>query len=824
MKMYLRIFLMSFLLLAANLCSFCAEKVIAAHPGTTLARQKHWQMEFTLPEKSSADLQFVRWEFDARIVFPTLSGHNATAMTVFVNDKPIPAARMVNCPIEFRRANGNTGEAGRWRAPRWNYEARKTGRIYEDIILKHGGDAYGLVYSPDMESIDSKDAYRSPGFSRKHFVFDLTGMTRPGKNTVTIYNHISRGDVAAMGNKSDLAIEVKNAKVYLSDKPMVKPPPFWLAEIAAESQKMQWVEPITDWREKFTFSVNKDGIVSINVNKKTYYLFSTFSYPNKVKSQNGFPRPKSAEKAWQITIDRVKGKSATLTAGGSNYKVVRKIEAKGNHLEVCDTITNITDKVQPIFIRHQIRVKTPSTIWLSGLKVEPGQSSRMYFPENPTAFAEAADSSGIGIVPYDDVMRIHGRVYQNNKDMELRDEQLALAPGKTVKLVWQIYPVNQGGYMRFINNVRHVWKLNVPEVNGLFWNHVIKPVAPTWKPKKGVEVVSIFNTYKGGYLWGSASENNPGFDAEKKAIIASVRKAAPQLKIMASYMAIYFSNGDLASDMKRFGDSVIVNRNGTYPTEAKCRFFIPTRTNAFGKMVEKNIDRIIDTWGVDGIYFDYMEGADAYFTYNQYDGVSGDIRESDGSLIATKASYQLQSQEFLIYLVKKIHSKGLFVRANRNNLTTTAMKEINHIVPVRFTECGYPDQLARGHLAPCPMGLQRTLSNKLELQTLRALYEGLTTAPYHTAYKHGEYDNPVSAMWPIAYREMRRGVIIGENKIVTAVSGYFGFGDKSNLSVRFYDKNGKRTAREFPIVTKNNKNYVEIKMQVGEIAVIDRIK
>ena len=822
--MQIRSILSAVLILCTSLCSFCAETILLKHAGTTLERTKHYQLEFTMPEKQSADQKFVCWEFDARIVYPMLSGHNATAMTVFVNDVPIPAARMVNCPIEFRRANGNTGEAGRWRAPRWNYEARKTGRIYEDIILKHGGDAYGLAYSPDMESIDSKDAYRSPGFSRKHFVFDLTGMTRPGKNTVTIYNHISRGDVAAMGNKSDLAIEVKNAKVSLSDVSMVKPLPFWLAEIAAESQKMQWVEPITDWSEKFTFSVNKDGILSINVNKKTYYLFSTFSYPNKVKSQNGFPRPNSAEKSWQLTIDRVKGKSATLSAGGSNYKVVRKIESKGYYLEVCDTITNITGKVQPVFIRNHIRIKTPSTIWLSGLKVEPGQSSRMYFPENPTAFAEAGDSSGIGVVPYDDVMRIHGRVYQNNKDLELRDEQLALAPGKTVKLVWQIYPVNKGGYMRFINNVRHAWQLNVPEVNGLFWNHILKPVAPDWKPKKGVETVSIFNTYKGGYLWGTAGENNPGYDAEKKAIIASVRKAAPQLKIMASYMAIYFSNGDLASDMKRFGDSVIVNRNGTYPTEAKCRFYIPTRTNAFGKMVEKNIDRIIDTWGVDGIYFDYMEGADAYFTYNQYDGVSGDIRESDGSLIATKASYQLQSQDFLIYLVKKIHSKGLFVRANRNNLTTTAMKEINHIVPVRFTECGYPDQLARGHLAPCPMGLQRTLSNKLELQTLRALYEGLTTAPYHTAYKHGEYDTPVSAMWPIAYKEMRRGVIIGENKIVTAVSGYYGFGDNSKLAVRFYDKNGKRTRREFPLVRKNNKNYVEIKMQVGEIAVIDRVK
>jgi hypothetical protein len=152
------------------------------------------------------------------------------------------------------------------------------------------------------------------------------------------------------------------------------------------------------------------------------------------------------------------------------------------------------------------------------------------------------------------------------------------------------------------------------------------------------------------------------------------------------------------------------------------------------------------------------------------------------------------------------------------------MRETNGIVPLRYTECGYPDQLARGQLGPTPMGLQRTFSNKLEVQVLRALYEGLTTSPYHTSYKHGEYDNPVSAMWPIAYREIHRGLIIGENKIVTAISGHFGFGDMSNLSVRFYDKDGRRVQREFPTEVKDGANYVAIKLEVGEIAVIDRVK
>lgn len=798
--------------------------IITESQGTTLPRHKEFQTVFTLPDKADAKSPFIRWEFDCRIGFPQLSGHNATAMTVFVNDVPVPAARMVNCPIEFRRANGNTGEAGRWRSPRWNYKTRKTGHFYEDLILKKGGDAYGVVYSPDFDSIDSrKYPYRSPGFSRKHFVFDITGMTRPGRNTVTICNQITDEAVKAMGSRSDLPLVIRNVKISRTDKAMHRPPPFWLAELEAENRKMQWIEPISDWRQNFKFSVNKDGILTVSLKNCTWHIFSTFSYPAKRRSVNGFPRPRTAEPGWQVKRQNSDSGSVILEAAGSRYSIKRTIIPKDFYLEVTDDIVNTTKEIQPVFIRHQVRIKNDSVIWLSGLKVEPGQDSRMNFPENPTAFAETSDSAGIGITPYDDILRLHGVAAQTGKNMELRDEQLALAPGKRVQLKWQIFPVEHGGYMRFINNVRHAWKLGAPEVYGCIWNHILKPVKPGWKPKPGVETVSILPTFNGRYRWGSARENNLEFDREKKSIIASLRKASPKLKIMASYMAIYFSNGPREKDLARFGDSVIIGRDGSYPTEAGCIFFIPTRKNAFGKMVESNIDSILDTWGVDGIYFDYMEGADAYYTYNQYDGVSGDIRESDGSLVSTKASYQLLSQDFLIHLVNKIHARGLFVRANRNNFTATTMNSINHIVPIRFTECGYPDQLVRGHLAPCPMGLQRTLSNQLELQTLRALYEGMTTAPYHNAYRHGQPDNPVSAMWPIAFREMRRGVVIGENKIVTAVSGYFGFSGKSDFKVRFYDRNGLRIQRESAVVEKNHKNYVTIKLQTGEIAVIDRV-
>ena len=825
MKPFARLCAAVLAVLAAMPCAFCADTVLVRAPEVRrVERGNVWQTEFELPGALPAG-ESVHLELDARVDYPLLNGHNATAMTVFVNDRPVPAQLMVNCPIEFRRANGQTGEAGRWLTPKWNAETRKTGKPYVDLMLRKGGDAYGLAYSPDFESIDSdKYPYRSPGFSRTHFVFDLTSMVKPGKNVLTVCNNISASAVPAMGNKSPLDLAIRDIKLFRTDRKAVKPRPFWLAELDEANTRMPWIAPTRDWSEKYSFTVDDSGLLTVSVAGLTYQVRSTFSYPKTPQSRNGFPRPATAEPSWQVQKSVADDRSVTLKAAGSTYKIERTVTPGENALEIVDTVTNLTEHPQPIFTRHQVRLGAGETVWLSGLQVAPGQTSSMYFPENPTAFAESASGAGLGIAPYDDVLRIHSAVLQIQKEMEIRDRHLVIAPGKSVRLVWQVFPVNAGGYMRFVNNLRHRWKLASPEVNGCFWHHILKPVAPDWKPKAGVETVSIFNTFKGRYLWGSAVAGNQPYEAEKLEIIASLRRAAPSLKIMASYMAIYFSNGG-DGDLERFKDCVVVNRSGKPgPTEAGCRFFIPTRTNAFGKMVENTIDRMIDVWKVDGIYFDYMEGADPYYTYNQYDGVSGDINEADGSLQTVKGSYQLLSQDFLIYLLKKIHGRGLFVRANRNNFTASTMNEINHIVPVRFTECGYPDQLARGHLAPCPMGLQRTFSNQLELQTIRALYEGMTTAPYHSAYKHGEADNPVSAMWPIAFREMRRGAVIGENKIVTAVSGHFGFGDASELAVRFYDKTGRRTAREFPRETRDGANYVTIKLETGEIAVIDRVK
>lgn len=84
-------------------------------------------------------------------------------------------------------------------------------------------------------------------------------------------------------------------------------------------------------------------------------------------------------------------------------------------------------------------------------------------------------------------------------------------------------------------------------------------------------------------------------------------------------------------------------------------------------------------------------------------------------------------------------------------------------------------------------------------------------------------DNPLKAMWPIAYREMREGAVIGKDKIVTAISGYFGFGDNSRITYRFFDNKGKLQKRDFRIVKKDGADYLEVLIKTGEIVVIERL-
>ena len=143
-------------------------------------------------------------------------------------------------------------------------------------------------------------------------------------------------------------------------------------------------------------------------------------------------------------------------------------------------------------------------------------------------------------------------------------------------------------------------------------------------------------------------------------------------------------------------------------------------------------------------------------------------------------------------------------------------------LPMRYTEAIDMDLLKRGQLYPCPNALCRSPED-MHTQVLLGLWEGMMCSPFGLKYNH-QGDNPLKAMWPIAYREMREGAVIGKDKIVTAISGYFGFGDRSEFTYRFFDKKGVPGQKKFNVVEKDGATFLEVRIEVGEVVVIERKK
>lgn len=818
---------------AANLWAE-SEKIAHFYPAETNGHKvpimTAHEVSFDLPQGVPAGKK-VKLDFLARIDYPILGGSPGYGLVVIANEKPLPSRLLMNIPDRMRLFYGSTAPGDDIYLPYRFQQHHGEGKYFEQLC-KTGAFSLNIVYAPDFKNIDEPvHKYRTPGFSRKHFIFDVTEFCRPGKNTLAFVNHLPKWIIGRLGNRSQLPIVIQDVKVTVTDEKMVRPLPFWMAELEEAGNRMDWYSPRKEWKTNYTWSVTNDGTLFVKSAGNTYKITSSFTYPG---GKNGFPSPRACDPKWKVVRTKIAGDAIKLTAAGSRYSIRRDFIPRPTCLEIRDTITNLTNEIQPIIVRHHTPMQADADeAYLGGLKGDANEfySSPAWMKENPTGYSGAANKTGLGFAAYDDVFRIHAEYLVSNRSLELSDKQLALAPGKTIVMIWQIYPVENGGYVTFINNIRQNWGLNTTEADFYGDNKGFnKPLPANWKKVEWPTEADrefhwcIVDNYmaKKGPSWGLKQWSDKELHQHQLATMKSIRAGFPKVEIIGGVAAMYFSNAG-AEDLQRFGDSVMVRKNGTYPTEDGARFFIPTLSNDFGRMVEANVHRYLDM-GFDGVYFDYMEGSrgEHRFTYNQYDGVSGDIDIRTGKLAAKKGSYQLLSQEFLQHLCRQIVARGKKVYGNVGNSTTSNMHALISLSPMRYTEAIDMDLLKRGQLYPCPNAMCRSPEN-MHLQVLLALREGMVATPFGLKYDH-QGDNPWKAMWPIAYREMREGAVIGKDKIVTAISGYFGFGDKSEFTYRFFDKKGVPGQRNFSVVEKDGATFLEVKIEVGEVVVIERKK
>jgi hypothetical protein len=513
--------------------------------------------------------------------------------------------------------------------------------------------------------------------------------------------------------------------------------------------------------------------------------------------------------------------------GGNNgFSLERKIERKPECVVVRDTFTNLTNENLPIMHRHEAAIGDRlQKAWIAGLE-QGSPTASAANPANPTTYAATA-AAGIGFVALDDVFRVHVINYSAPGIAGIGDDNLVLRPGATYTAEWAIVPTRQGDYWEFLNAARRLVDANFT-IPGAFAFLRTEPITDTWTDEQFASFLRFkdafyvcasleYPRYKGHYTHGVICQQLP-YD-KVVLMFARWRSLAPGIKTM-----IYFHNFidilDEAPEM--FADARVLRPDGTQADygEPWDRIFCPTENNSYGPAIEKNVDQILDGIKADGVYWDEHEYSRWNYHYGEpWDGVSGDIDPATMKLIRLKSSVTLLSAPWRLALAKKILAKGVLV-GNGPPFT----RELAALKFPCFVETGSITNCTQAHLYS-PIALGDHLTERSEKDAygvmLAALdygcvyhwYNDLTVIPTHLQFTH--------YMYPITPMELHAGYIIGRERILTKISGLFGWGDNAANEVHVFDDNGCEVSGfAAPLIEKDGKTFTELRLTEGCAAAI----
>ena len=784
--------------------------VTPSAPEFRIAGQQNQTVEFTLKQPLKKG-EFLNLTFDGFLQFKRYGGYDC-CLSITLNGKTIAGENLLNVPEMFLRNNGMSSISFHWRFNR-----------------------FYLLYAPSLAAAQSSNCqYRPQDWNGTTYRFDISKYVKPGKNTLTFSNGQPVNVHKLLHDNTPIPAVISNIKIFKVNSQPKPAEEWWVTELKELNKNPRYIEPRKNTAEKFTCNVDKTGKIVIKSGKAVYHVDTFFSYPNGGYNSLGINHREKAEKEFTVS-QQVNGNSIIVNAGGKFYTIKREITKHHNYISVKDTLTNLTDKAIGVIVRSRLvpAKGKAENIMIHGLPVKT--HSQIHSPENASAFMAFGDG-GCAIVPNDDILQFQAHTYVNNNVCGLNNPSLVLQGKKSVTLEFEIYPIEKGDMFTFLNNARDNWKLNGIETSkgkrAMLWHKDHYPrLSKRWQSYEDAIGQIYINHWssqsdKGAVCkWGWAVTQDKEMLAHRKELFELVRKNYPLKKKVPIYYAVmapYASNHPEHLDDKLFKDWIVINGSGVKLTECGYRYFILTKDNGPGKGLRKLVDIAIDEWKCDGLFFDYLEGANPYYTYVRSDGISGDINPKTKLLGRQKASYQLLSQDYIIDLMRYIvNERKLPVVGNRSFYTRTTREALKDLIPMRFGEAGSLCHVARNYFAPVPNSLQRTYRN-VHKQFLSALYLGVVPQEYDFAYNWT--DCPDTACYPIAIDELHRGYVLGTNKIITAISGDFSFGDGDQVKVSRFNFEGRRIPANFEIVKQNGKTVTRVRLNYGEIAVIDRVK
>jgi len=676
-----------------------------------------------------------------------------------------------------------------------NRPAQSTMMDGRSIGVVSGDDLLTLPYTPTFEAVDRHSGYGLiDNVKACEFEFNVAEVLVEGENTLVFQNHTTSqsGTVyTAVLGKGELRIKAK-----VPPPPPPKPAP--IGEIPT-------IEPRRVFPKTYAITGREGTRLHLRVSGSGLSVDSRFSTP---------------DGQWR-------------TASNTFFEHARKVIEHDEWIEVHDTFRNLTDSDLPIIQEHACALgERFKAAWLGGLKMPAGNGDRQE-PQNPSVFAITADA-GIGLVPLNDEFHAHVNQVARDGTIILRDRSFYLAPGGTYTAEWAIVPVTEPNVWAFVNAARRLRDVNYTlKYCSAFMYHrwpIYEWPDTTFRSfveNKGVNFVVKGNEAvrnKNGH-YARCTDWMAGPHDDYVNLFKRVREFFPPDKVKTGIYMDPFLDTTEENNVRFKADRGLdsagnhINYGGSH---AYLKLFVPAlQEGRWGRELAKMFDVILRDVGADGIYMDEPSYSRARYVYSHLDGCSADIDPKTFKLVRKKGCVPLLSLDWRRKHFKRVLDEGRPFVANGAPHTRT-MARLKYQA---FCETGSISNCYRMVLHS-PVALGDHLTERKYEDSYRVMMQALDRGCLYAWYTHifHTHKAPTAYMYPFTPIELHSGYVIGEERILTNRSGYFGWGDASDFEAHVFDRHGRPTTEiNVPRVQRRGKAYAEVRLPEGCMAILVRV-
>ena len=504
-------------------------------------------------------------------------------------------------------------------------------------------------------------------------------------------------------------------------------------------------------------------------------------------------------------------------ADGSNdfFKHERKVDKLPEGFLVKDTFTNLKDENLPIIVLHEIAEKGAEFL-IGGLPFMPGNNFSKAIG-NTSVFAKCADG-GIGLFASSIVFREHcaARVTENSSVI-MGDPTLALPPKGSITHEFIAVPLEKADYYDFVNAVRRQIGVNV----------TLEGPIGTWGQWKSWMSKYYDRINMLGIHFMLCDLNRIGINfllsdkrSEVKEMIAKIREERPSILIYRYFHSQIEDNHDV-----EFKTGRLLLKSGNQAHYGESLLYLNLEGTAYSKMMEFVLDDMLENWDLDGIYWDeFHSSGDQYHYGDPWDNCSADINMETHKIDTLKSSVYLIQLPWKTRMVDKIRAKGKRIYANG----CRALMGFEDKIDYTFAETQMKTNNAKMHFTT-PLAHENCNGMKsmqdYYLKMMDSLDYGVLGNFSFISVPAGHDVWPTIAehMYPTTPLELHEGYVIGKERIVTKVSGRYGWNDDSKHAVRVFNAAGQEIKEHgMQTVTIDGKTFTEIRLASDWSAVIIR--